>query len=53
MNILTEENVNTKIKIPASKLRSAQIKNVDGKFVSLGERMGTGTSIVIFLRHMG
>jgi len=47
------ENGNTQIKIPASKLRSAQITNVDGEIVSLGEKIGTGTSIVVFLRHMG
>jgi len=34
-------------------LRSAVVTNADGDLVSLGSAMGDGTSVVIFLRHMG
>ena len=34
-------------------LRSAMLTDVNGEIVRLGDKMGTGTSIVIFLRHMG
>ena len=34
-------------------LRSNVVTNADGDLVQLGESMGTGTSVVVFLRHMG
>lgn len=44
---------NTQIRIPASKIRSAQLTTVDGETITLGDKMGSGTSLVMFLRHMG
>ena len=37
----------------ASILRSLVLTNVDGDSISLGNLMGKGKSVVIFLRHMG
>jgi hypothetical protein len=37
----------------AESLRSAALTNVDGDVVRLGDVMGEGTSVVVFLRHMG
>ena len=37
----------------AQLLRSNVVTNAEGDFVQLGEAMGTGTSVVVFLRHMG
>mmetsp|Transcript_13243 Transcript_13243/g.37786 ORF Transcript_13243/g.37786 Transcript_13243/m.37786 type:complete len:102 (-) Transcript_13243:861-1166(-) len=34
-------------------LRSNVVTNADGDFIQLGDSMGTGTSVVVFLRHMG
>jgi hypothetical protein len=34
-------------------LRSAQVTNMYGQLVSLGVAMGPGTSVVVFLRHLG
>jgi hypothetical protein len=34
-------------------LRSAMLIDVNGDKIMLGNRMGTNTSVVIFLRHMG
>ena len=39
--------------VTAQNLRSAILKNANGEFVNLGEKMGSGTSIVVFLRHLG
>jgi len=39
--------------VTAEALRSAVLTNSDGELVSLGEKMGQGTSIVVFLRHLG
>jgi len=47
------DDFNNQIKIPASQLRSAQLTNVNDETVKLGDEMGSGTSLVIFLRHMG
>ena len=33
-------------------LRESMVTNVDGKVVSLGDAMGDGTSVVVFLRHL-
>lgn len=33
-------------------IRSALLSNVDGDIVRLGDEMGQGTSLVIFLRHL-
>ena len=37
----------------ANILRNAVVMNADGDFVNLGKAMGKGTSVVVFLRHMG
>jgi len=37
----------------AQALRSAQLTNAQGEKVRLGDYMGQGTSIVVFLRHLG
>jgi hypothetical protein len=34
-------------------LRDVMLTDVDGKIVRLGDKMGGGTSVVIFLRHLG
>ena len=34
-------------------LRSNVVTNAEGNLVQLGESMGAGTSVVVFLRHMG
>ena len=39
--------------VTAQSLRAAVLTNVDGQLVRLDEKMGTGTSIVVFLRHLG
>ena len=33
--------------------RSAKVTDVDGNMVRLGDKMGKGKSVVIFLRHLG
>lgn len=56
-NAIEEKSIssdgNTEILIPASNIRSAEVTNVDGEIITLGEKMGKGTSLVIFLRHLG
>lgn len=39
--------------VTAQSLRSAVLTNIDGELVRLDEKMGKGTSIVVFLRHLG
>jgi hypothetical protein len=39
--------------VTAQSLRSAILTNANGELVTLGEQMGKGTSIVVFLRHLG
>lgn len=39
--------------VTAKTLRSAVLTNADGESVRLGDKMGPGTSVVVFLRHMG
>lgn len=39
--------------VTAQTLRSAVLTNADGESVRLGDQMGQGTSVVVFLRHMG
>ena len=39
--------------VTARDIRSAILTNADGELVNLGEKMGNGKSIVIFLRHLG
>jgi hypothetical protein len=39
--------------VTAKALRSATLTNADGALITLGDQMGTGTSIVVFLRHLG
>ena len=46
------EDVNP-VGVTASVLRSAVLTNVDGDKIKLGDVMGSDTSVVIFLRHLG
>lgn len=39
--------------VTAQSLRTAVLTNIDGDLVRLDEKMGQGTSIVVFLRHLG
>jgi len=39
--------------VTAQGLRSAMLTNANGDKIRLGDQMGQGTSIVIFLRHLG
>lgn len=39
--------------VTAKVLRSATLTDANGELVRLGDKMGKGTSIVIFLRHLG
>jgi len=39
--------------VTAKALRSAILTDTDGVLISLGEKMGKETSIVVFLRHLG
>lgn len=39
--------------VTANVLRSAVLTNADGESIRLGDKMGSGVSVVIFLRHMG
>lgn len=41
------------VSVTAKDLRSVAVTNVDGERVLLGDAMGRGTSIVVFLRHLG
>lgn len=34
-------------------LRSAMLTDANGEVIRLGDKMGKGTSVVVFLRHMG
>ena len=47
------EDTKSDITVKASQIRSAQLTNADGENITLGDKMGKGTSLVIFLRHMG
>jgi hypothetical protein len=47
------DNVGVPPGVTAKTLRSAVLTNADGESVRLGDKMGPGTSVVIFLRHMG
>ena len=46
-------NVQVPEDFTAAGLRSAVLTDADGNIVRLGEKMGSGTSVVIFLRHLG
>ena len=37
----------------ASGFRNSMLTDADGNFVRLGDKMGSGKSVVIFLRHLG
>ena len=37
----------------ASVFRNSMLTDVDGNMVKLGDKMGAGKSVVIFLRHLG
>ena len=39
--------------VTARALRSAVLTDINGQKIQLGDKMGSGTSIVIFLRHLG
>ena len=39
--------------VTAKALRSALLTNANGELISLNDKMGPGTSIVVFLRHLG
>jgi hypothetical protein len=39
--------------VSSQDLRSIKVTNVDGQKVPLGNAMGSGTSVVVFLRHLG
>jgi hypothetical protein len=39
--------------VTAKDLRSIKVTNADGVSVPLGNAMGRGTSVVVFLRHLG
>ena len=39
--------------VTAKALRAATLTGADGETVALGDKMGQGTSIVVFLRHLG
>jgi len=39
--------------VTAQSLRTAILTNIDGDLIRLDEKMGKGTSIVVFLRHLG
>jgi len=39
--------------VTAKNIRSAVLTNVDGDRIKLGDVMGRGTSVVVFLRHLG
>jgi hypothetical protein len=39
--------------VTAKALRTAILTNANGETVRLDEKMGSGTSLVIFLRHLG
>jgi hypothetical protein len=47
------DNVGVSPGVTAKTLRSAVLTNADGESVRLGDKMGPGTSVVIFLRHLG
>mmetsp|Transcript_5402 Transcript_5402/g.10148 ORF Transcript_5402/g.10148 Transcript_5402/m.10148 type:complete len:115 (+) Transcript_5402:112-456(+) len=48
-----EENEQTVNAVTAQALRSASLLDFEGKRVTLGNAMKEGTSIVVFLRHLG
>jgi hypothetical protein len=39
--------------VTARMLRSAVLTNANGESVTLGDKMGSGTSVIVFLRHLG
>lgn len=41
------------IKVPASAIRNSVVTRIDGESVTIGEAMGPGSNVVVFLRHMG
>mmetsp|Transcript_32757 Transcript_32757/g.49374 ORF Transcript_32757/g.49374 Transcript_32757/m.49374 type:complete len:107 (-) Transcript_32757:834-1154(-) len=47
------DNVSIPDSVTAQSLRSAVLTDVNGKQIKLGDKMGKGTSVVIFLRHLG
>ena len=43
----------TNLQPGASMIRSCMLTDVDGNSVRLGDKMGPGKSVVVFLRHLG
>mmetsp|Transcript_15784 Transcript_15784/g.23776 ORF Transcript_15784/g.23776 Transcript_15784/m.23776 type:complete len:119 (-) Transcript_15784:752-1108(-) len=41
------------VQVTASTLRGLTLKDVNDNIVDLGEQMGSGKSVVVFLRHLG
>jgi hypothetical protein len=41
------------LSVTARDLRSISVTNANGTPVPLGDAMGSGTSVVVFLRHLG
>jgi hypothetical protein len=39
--------------VSAEKLRGVRVTGADGVEIELGQKMGTGKSVVVFLRHLG
>lgn len=39
--------------VSAKQLKTATVTNADGELVRLGDVMGNGKSVVVFLRHLG
>jgi hypothetical protein len=50
---VTEDNEQRIASTTAEALRSAQVVNINGDRITLGDQMKDGTSIVVFLRHLG
>lgn len=48
-----EDNEERIASTTADILRSAQVVNIKGDRITLGDQMKDGTSIVVFLRHLG
>ena len=48
-----EDDESTKQGVAGRMLRNSVLTSADGKPARLGDAMGDGTSVVVFLRHMG
>ena len=52
-NTISSDNYVDNAPFGANALRKARLTNPHGNRVELGTKMGPGTSIVVFLRHLG